>query len=467
MASYGEKDSKEWEVHINPFEANAQTASTNTETCVVAHVNYLFFHSTQSFIYFFLSRFRRVHPICLTRTPESPTVKHELPSSLAKDFYLYGQQPDADSLKGLLWLSGLTLRHLLARVPPRLAEPILNNLHRRIIPRLRPEANSRRFLEWAEGILRQRDVRLIHAYFGPVGWRALALKRKLRLPLIVTFLGDEIATTLDPWWWWWIQSGSEKPDWPARLRELLEEADLCLVEGPFLRQRLIDFGCDPEKVQVQRIAIPVQQMPFRPQLPRPHEKVVIIFAGRFCEQKGLLYALEAVHEVWQTRRDIEFRLIGDEKLTDGTYAARIYAYIRNHQLQDCVRLLGFLNHADYVREMQQADIFLHPSIVGENGVSEGGAPTTILEAQALGLPVVSTYHCDIPNVTVPGESALLVPERDSKTLAQTLRTLLDHPERWEPMGRAGRQHIERYHDIEHEVPALEDKYIVLLKDSAP
>jgi colanic acid/amylovoran biosynthesis glycosyltransferase len=117
--------------------------------------------------------------------------------------------------------------------------------------------------------------------------------------------------------------------------------------------------------------------------------------------------------------------------------------------------------------MQQADIFLHPSIVGENGVSEGGAPTTILEAQALGIPVVSTYHCDIPNVTVPGESALLVPERDSQALAQTLRTLLDHPQRWESMGRAGRRHIERYHDIEHEVAALEDKYIALLKDFSP
>src|SRR5262245_56975254 len=373
-------------------------ASGNADRDVVAHVNYLFFHSTQSFIYFFLSRFQRIHPICLTRTPESTAVKSQLPPALAKDFYVYGQQPGVNSLNGLLWLSGLTLRYLLARVSPRLAVPILDSLHRRVIPRFRPEANPRRFLEWAEGIFRQRNVRLLHAYFGPVGWRMLALKRKLRIPLIVTFLGDEIATALEPWWWWWIQSGSEEPDWPARLRELLDEGDLFLVEGPFLRQRLIDFGCHPDKVQVQHIAIPVQQMPFRAKPPPSQGKAIIIFAGRFCEQKGVLYALEAVREVWQTRRDLEFRLIGDEKLTDGKYAARIYAYIRNHQLQDCVRLLGFLNHADYLHEMQQADIFLHPSVVGENGVSEGGAPTTILEAQALGIPVVSTYHCDIPNV---------------------------------------------------------------------
>jgi len=119
-----------------------------------------------------------------------------------------------------------------------------------------------------------------------------------------------------------------------------------------------------------------------------------------------------------------------------------------------------------VREMQQGDLFVHPSVVAADGASEGGAPTTILEAQALGMPVLSTYHCDIPNVTVPGQSALLVPERDSKALAQALRSLLDHPENWEGMGRAGREHIERFHNIDKEVPALESRYLRLLAASA-
>lgn len=446
---------------------NVQTSGRREERCVVAHVNYLFFHSTQSFIYFFLSRFQRVHPICLTRPPESTAVTQGLPPSLAQDFYLYGRRSEGDTLfKKLLWSSGIAVRGLLARVSPRVAEPLLDIVHRRIVPRLRPEANADRFLEWAESILLQRHARLIHAYFGPVGWRMLALKRKLGLPLVVTFLGDEIATTLEPWWWWWIQSGSETPDWPARLRELSNEGDLFLTEGPFLRQRLIECGCPPDKVKIQHIAIPVRNMPFRPAKQRTDGKVIIMFAGRFCEQKGVLYALEAVRDIWKTRRNIEFRMIGDEKLTDGKYAAQVYAFIRNHHLHDCVRLLGFLNHADYLRELQQADIFLHPSVTGANGISEGGAPTTILEAQALGIPVVSTVHCDIPYVTVPGESAILVPERDSQSLARALEDLLDHPEKWPAMGSAGRRHVEAHHDIDREVPALEETYLALLNRSA-
>jgi colanic acid/amylovoran biosynthesis glycosyltransferase len=432
------------------------------ERPVVAHVNYLFFHSTQSFIYFYLSHFRRTQPICLTRAPESPEIKSEIPPPLAEHFYLHGSAWRRSQIDRLLWSFGLQLRRLLVRSSSGFAEPLLGQLQRWVVPWVRSDTDPTRYLAWAEGILRKRRALLIHAYFGPVGWRLLALKRKLGLPLVVTFLGDEIAPNLASWWWWWVQSGGKAPNWPERLIELLAEGDLFLVEGPYLRQRLIDFGCAPEKVQVQRIAIPVRQMPFHRMRKRPDEKAVILFAGRFCEQKGVLYALQAAAELWLTRRDFEFRLIGDEKLTDGQYAARIYATIRDYDIQDCVRLLGFLNHGDYLREMQRSDIFLHPSIVDDNGLSEGGAPTTILEAQALGIPVVSTYHCDIPNVTVPGESAFLVPEKDGKALAQALRTLLDQRDRWEAMGRTGRLHMERYHDIEHEVDTLEDRYLALL-----
>jgi colanic acid/amylovoran biosynthesis glycosyltransferase len=111
--------------------------------------------------------------------------------------------------------------------------------------------------------------------------------------------------------------------------------------------------------------------------------------------------------------------------------------------------------------MRHADIFLHPSVVDADGRSEGGAPTSILEAQALGMPVVSTLHCDIPYVTRPGESALLVPERDSGALADALRTLLDDPGGWGEMGRAGRAHIEAHHDIVREAPRLEERYLRL------
>jgi len=432
----------------------------------VAHVNYSFFHSTQSFIYFYLRTLEGVRSICLTRAPESPVIETDIPPELRGGFFIYPGRGSRSRLAGRLASWGVALRRFLAARPPRLAEPALALLNGRVVPRLRGDADPARFLTWSEAIMRRADASLIHAYFGPVGWRSLELKRRLGVPLVVTFLGDEVAPTLAPWWHWWISAGERHPDWPGRLRELFEGADLLLAEGPYLRERLIELGCPPEKVEVQRIAIPVAELPFRARPGNPEAPPVIVFAGRFCEQKGVLEALEAVRRLREAGWDFEFRMIGDDTLTDGGYAARVAAFVREHDLGDRVRMLGFLNHRDYLAEMQRGDIFLHPSVVDSEGRSEGGAPTTIIEAQALGMPVVATEHCDIPNVTAPGESALLVPERNCDALAEALEALLSSPERWEAMGRAGRAHVEANHDISTEAPRLRRRYAELLAGPA-
>ncbi len=381
---------------------------------VVAHINKQYFARSETFMYFYLSHFRRTHPICLSWGPIINTDSFPFPLS------------DCYTVRAKRY----TLRWFWAEAWRKLAGRLV----------------------LAESILRGRKARLIHAHYGPVGWWALPLKRRLLLPLVTNFYGYDVAPEIE----------EEGLDWPQRRQELFGEGDLFLVEGPFMQRRLIDFGCPPEKVQIQHIAIKVQEMPFRPRKPSTDGKVVILFAGRFYEKKGLLYALQAVRDVWRSRRNIEFRIIGD-----GPLMPKVQAFVKEHQMEPYVRLLGFLNHKDYLQEMQDADIFLHPSVTAADGDSEGGAPTTILEAQALGMPVVSTYHADIPNIVVPGKSALLVPERDSQALYAALSDLLEHPEIWEEMGRAGRAHVEMYHDVDREVWALEEKYFTLLGSSAP
>jgi colanic acid/amylovoran biosynthesis glycosyltransferase len=425
----------------------------------VGQVNYSFFASTQSFIYHYLVAIRRFRSVCLTRTPESGDIRGQVPAELEGDLYAYGP---SHGRHRSVWRGGLSARRLLSRLPPQVAEPVLDFANRTVAPRLRTDADAGRYVRWAEGILRDRGVRVIHSYFAPVGWRTLELRRRLGLPLVVTSLGDDMAPTVAPWWWWWVQEDGETPDYPARLRELFAEGDLFLAEGPHLRQQLIDYGCPPEKARLQRMALPIDRLPFRARGPRRDGRPVIFFAGRFCAQKGVLYALEAIDELHREGRDFEFRMAGDETMTDGSYAARVHGYIRAHDLQDRVSLLGWLNNDECLREMDAADIFLHPSVVDDDGRGEGGAPTSILEAQAMGMPVVSTVHCDIPYVTRPGESALLVPERDGPALAQALRTLLDDPGRWEEMGRAGRAHMEERHDIRREAERLEDRYVELI-----
>jgi colanic acid/amylovoran biosynthesis glycosyltransferase len=114
-----------------------------------------------------------------------------------------------------------------------------------------------------------------------------------------------------------------------------------------------------------------------------------------------------------------------------------------------------------VKELEAADLFAQPSLTASDGDSEGGAPTTLLEAQACGVPILATSHADIPHVVVEGESALLAPERDAEALAAGLERLLAEPERWPAMGRAGRAHVLTHHDAGAQAERLEALYLEL------
>jgi len=156
--------------------------------------------------------------------------------------------------------------------------------------------------------------------------------------------------------------------------------------------------------------------------------------------------------------NIEFRIIGDGKLRHG-----IEKYINNDNgLKPKVRLLGMQPHNVVAREMEQADIFIQPSITAKDGDTEGGAPTIILEAQAAGVPVLSTYHADIPEVVIPGKSAFLSKEKDWQGLSDDLFYLLKNQNSWAEMGKRGCKHIETEYNIFNEVKSLEKIYFQVL-----
>ena len=126
-----------------------------------------------------------------------------------------------------------------------------------MIPHLRPDTDPAMFVDWAEGMLRRGSAdhpRL----FRPRRLADAASAQRAGRAARRVFLGDDIAPSLSPWWSWWIRTTVGPPDWPRRLRELFEQADLLLVEGPFLRERVLELGAPPEKVHVQRIASPAR-----------------------------------------------------------------------------------------------------------------------------------------------------------------------------------------------------------------
>jgi len=106
---------------------------------------------------------------------------------------------------------------------------------------------------------------------------------------------------------------------------------------------------------------------------------------------------------------------------------------------------------------------MSPSVTAPDGDSEGGAPVTLIEMIATGMPVISTKHCDIPEVVQNGIDNWLVAERDAAGLADKLLWLVGHAGHWAEMLASGRSHVEREFNAARQGGRLYEIYQEMLK----
>ena len=292
-----------------------------------------------------------------------------------------------------------------------------------------------------ENIIKEKNVKLLHAHFGTEGYKYLKLKKNLNLPMITTFYGFDVSEI------------PRIPYWKKRYARLFQEGDLFLTEGNNMKKELIKLGCSENKIIIQHLGVDLNIFNFTPRTFPEDGNITILIAGSFREKKGIPYAIQAFAKVKKDHPDIQLRILGD-----GSMRNQIESLISELGISSSVTLLGYQPHDVFLNEAASAHIFMLPSITAQNGDTEGGAPVAILEAQATGLPVISSYHADIPEVVVDGKSALLAPEKDVEMLAKHLEYLVEHPEVWVSMGQAGREHVENEYDLIVQVEKLENIY---------
>ena len=162
-------------------------------------------------------------------------------------------------------------------------------------------------------------------------------------------------------------------------------------------------------------------------------KPVITMVSRLIHPKGIAEFLEAASLVRARNPQVTFLLIGPE-VHEGPTA---FPAERVHRCPD-VRFLG--RRADVPTLLAISDLFVLPTYLRE------GVPRVLLEAGALGLPLVTTDVPGCREVVRHGENGVLVPERDGQTLASTIFDLLADPARRQRMGRTSRELVtERFH----------------------
>lgn len=177
-------------------------------------------------------------------------------------------------------------------------------------------------------------------------------------------------------------------------------------------------------VRIHRIYHGINLRMFPQTMPEPAGQgdcPLILTVARLVEKKGLPYLLEACRILKDQGYDFTCRIVGE-----GPLRPQLEEQIRELQLTGHVELWGAETHERVIEMYRRATLFALPCTVSDNG-DRDGIPNVLVEASAMGVPVVSTPVSGIPELIADGENGLLVPDRDAAALAQAIACLLVDP----------------------------------------
>lgn len=275
----------------------------------------------------------------------------------------------------------------------------------------------------------RNDYDIIHCHFGPAGNIGAFLKKAgITGKLVTTFHGYDITTYVRK-----MGSGVYK--------DLFDCGDMFTYNSNATRKKILDLGCPPERMTKVQMGIHLDRFKFVPRSPGPDNLIRILSVGRLVEMKGREYAIKAFAKVAKNNPDIRYDIVGD-----GILRQSLENLIEELDMTDKIRIHQWVSTEKLESLYKQSHIFLHPSVVASDGNMEGQG-VVLVEAQAVGLPVLATKHNAFTETVPDGRSGFLVPEKDTDALAEKLEYLILHPEVWDKMGKCGRDFVCQNYDI--------------------
>jgi glycosyltransferase involved in cell wall biosynthesis len=289
--------------------------------------------------------------------------------------------------------------------------------------------------------LARSGARHVHAHFGTNAATVAMLCRELGgPPFSFTVHGPEEF---------------DKPEFLA-LREKIERAAFTVAITDFCRSQLYRWARHEDWSRIVVVHCGLDRLFLQePPAPIPSARRLVC-VGRLCEQKGQIMLVEAAAALHREGCAFELVLVGD-----GPMRAAIEALIAREGLQDSVRITGWRSSEAVRAELNAARALVLPSF-GE------GLPVVIMEALALGRPVISTCIAAIPELVRDGETGWLVPASNSRALEAAMRAALEAPlERLERLGSNGRDLVVERHDAAREAERLAAHIVAAQRGGTP
>ena len=231
----------------------------------------------------------------------------------------------------------------------------------------------------------------------------------------------------------------DRPDFLS-LRNKIKRTAFVVAVSDFGRSQVFRW-CDQRhwsRVHVIRCGVDAGFLHGSEPIPETRRLVCV---GRLCEQKGQLRLLEALGRL----DGVPFEMV---LAGDGPMRAEIEREIERLDLRGRVQVTGWISNEAVRKHILEARALVLPSFAE-------GLPVVLMEALALGRPVVSSYVAGIPELVENGVNGWLVPAGSVQALTEALREVLATPvERLAAMGQAGTRRVAVLHDASREAAQL-------------
>lgn len=292
-------------------------------------------------------------------------------------------------------------------------------------------AGRKRFLlHFFEGVYlahlcQQRGVRYLHAHFanGPSSV-AMAASALSGVPFGFTSHAQDIYSD------------------PLMLELKIAAAALPLTISEYNRKHLLANYevAYPAKLRVHRVAVDVRQFTPRTAAKPSLRPPLVVAIGRLVAKKGFIHLVRACSRLAQSGVTFRCWIVGE-----GPERAALQAEISALGLHSRIRLLGA--QPNVRKFLERAEIFVMPCVQEADG-DRDGIPTTLMEAMAMRVPVISTEISGIPELVQHETTGLLAPPEDPEALARAMARLLADEALRARLAAAGRRWIEQYHNLE-------------------
>jgi colanic acid/amylovoran biosynthesis glycosyltransferase len=250
---------------------------------------------------------------------------------------------------------------------------------------------------------------IIHGHFAYESLIVLENLKAVSVPVFISFHGYDASQLLS------------RKSYVAKLNETFRKLavhPICVSR--YMQNDLSKAGVDLSRGKLNYYGVDTNRFK-RPEGTIHGDKFVFLQVSSIREKKGHIYTLRAFKKFLEKQKDKEkFQLVfaGGSGLLENMKMAAAEMGISPY-----VEFAGEVSHAQAYEYLSKADVFVHHSIVGENGDKEG-IPNAIIEAMAMELPVISTYHSGIPELVEDGINGYLVKEKDVDTYAQRMSDIL-------------------------------------------